>query len=42
MQSAEESIPQGQAVISYSCDHPMIVRREDGGTYCTECGARVA
>jgi hypothetical protein len=28
--------------LNYSCNHPMIVRREDGGTYCTECGARVA
>lgn len=28
-------------LLSY-CEHPMIVRREDGGTYCTECGARVA
>lgn len=28
-------------LLSY-CEHPMIVRREDGGTYCTECEARVA
>lgn len=32
----------GEVKTAYSCDHPMIVRREDGGTYCTECGARVA
>lgn len=28
-------------LLSY-CDHPMIERRDDGGTYCTECNARVA
>lgn len=30
------------SVDSYSCDHPMIQRGEDGGTYCTECKQRVA
>ncbi len=32
----------GGFVPSYSCDHPMIQRGEDGGTYCTECKQRVA
>lgn len=28
-------------LLSY-CDHPMMTQKEDGGWYCTECGARVA
>lgn len=30
------------AVLSYGCPpHPMIVQREDGRWYCTECSALV-
>ncbi len=29
-------------LLSSYCDHPMIQRGEDGGTYCTECKQRVA
>lgn len=42
MQFPKEQGAQASQQLMYSCDHPMIVRREDGGTYCTECGARVA